>query len=182
MTVCLMRRFGSTRYEVLRPEPDVKGEQVHLFVMRKTLLVGAAIAVAAACSSPPAAAPGSAGASPDPTSDSRSVPLDDTLYVALGQSASADRGRLVLRFDARLGDSRCPANVVCVWMGDAAVRIAARAGRTTVERDLHPGIEPHSLSVDRYTVTVVGLTPYPGTEAAEKPAVTPTVILRVERR
>jgi hypothetical protein len=66
-------------------------------------------------------------------------------------------------------------------MGDAAVRIAARAGRTSVERDLHTGDEPHSLSVDGYVVTVVGLLPYPGTEAPDVPPATPTVLLRVTR-
>jgi hypothetical protein len=103
--------------------------------------------------------------------------LDDTLHVALGTRASADNGRLVLTFAARLGDSRCPANVVCVWMGDATVRVVARVGRTTVERDLHTGIEPRALSIGGYVVTVVGLTPYPGTDDRS----TPTAILRVVR-
>jgi len=131
-----------------------------------------------ACSTSPAAAPGSGGVPPDAAPESRGRPLDDTLHVGLGRTATADNGRLAVSFLARLSDSRCPANVVCVWMGDAAVRVSARAGRTTVERELHTGIEPHSLSVDRYTVAIVGLTPYPGTEGGGG---TPTVILRVER-
>jgi hypothetical protein len=137
----------------------------------------AVLTLAAACSSSPAAAPGSGGLPPDASAESRGGPVDDTLRVEVGRTATADNGRLAVTFAARLSDSRCPANVVCVWMGDAAVRISARAGRTTVERDLHTGIEPHSLSVDRYTITVVGLTPYPGTEDGG----VPTVIVRVER-
>ena len=149
---------------------------------RTTRLValGVAIVSAAACSS--AASPGSGGGAPDAGAEARGASLDDTLHVQLGRSAAADGGRLVLTFAARLSDSRCPANVVCVWMGDAAVRVSARAGRTSAEVDLHTGIEPRSLTVDRYVVTVVGLLPYPGTEAAEAPTVTPTVILRVTRR
>jgi hypothetical protein len=141
--------------------------------MPRTLLFAATIAIAAACSSPPAAATGSPGGA----SDSRGGPLDDTLHVALGRSATADNGRLVLTFAARLADSRCPANVVCVWEGDATVRVSARVGRTTVERDLHTGVEPRTLSVDGYVVSVVGLTPYPGTDDRG----TPTAILRVTR-
>ncbi len=133
--------------------------------------------MATACSSSPAAAPGSGPLPPDAAPEARGGPLDDTLHVELGRTATADHDRLAVTFAAHLSDSRCPANVVCVWMGDAVVRIGARAGRTTVERELHTGIDPRSLSVDGYTVTVVGLTPYPGTESGG----TPTAILRVER-
>ena len=140
-------------------------------------MAGVAIAAAAACSSPPAAT-GSGSSAPDPPADSRAA-TDDTLHVQLGRSAAADGGRLRLTFLARLSDSRCPANVVCVWMGDAAVRVAGQVGGLSVERELHTGIEPRALAVDRYTVTVVGLLPYPGTAAAERPGAIPTVVLRV---
>jgi hypothetical protein len=103
------------------------------------------------------------------------------LQIALGRRASVDGGRLVLTFVARGADSRCPANVVCVWMGDAAVRVAARVANTSVERELHTGIEPHSFTVNGYVVTVVGLLPYPGTPSADVPGATPTVLLHVSR-
>ncbi|MFN2566335.1 MAG: hypothetical protein ABR499_15165 [Gemmatimonadaceae bacterium] len=153
---------------------------MHVSTSRRLSLLSAAFALAAACSAP-SAATGSAGAGRDAGTASRAAVLDDTLHVQLGRSATTDRGRLALTFLARLSDSRCPADVVCVWMGDAAVRIAARVGGTSVERELHTGLEPHSLSVDRYTVTVVGLLPYPGTESAGAPTATPTVVLRVVR-
>jgi hypothetical protein len=139
------------------------------------LVLGVALAIAPACSSAPAPAPGSSGAAPDVSSEAHGGPLDDTLHVTLGRSASADKGRLVLTFNARLSDSRCPADVVCVWMGDAAVRISARAGGTSVDRELHTGVEPRSLSIGGYVVTLVGLTPYPGTRDSS----TPTAIFRV---
>ena len=142
----------------------------------RSTFLGPALAIATACSSPPAAAPGSTGASPDAGTDVRAS-LDDTLHIQLGRSASVDGGRLVLTFVSRGADSRCPANVVCVWMGDALVRIAARIGSTSLERELHTGLEPHSLNVNGYVVTVVGLLPYPGTGVTG----TPTVLLRVTR-
>jgi hypothetical protein len=144
-------------------------------------MLSAAVALAAACSSPPAGAPGSGAASPDASTDTRSAALGDTVHIPLGRSASVDGGRLVLTFRARGTDSRCPANVVCVWMGDVAVRIAARAGKASAEAELHTGIEPHSLTLDNYVVTVVGLLPYPGTTAPEAPPAAPTVLLRVTR-
>ena len=99
------------------------------------------------------------------------APVADTLRVELGKSAAAAGGGVVVMFAARLADSRCPANVTCVWTGDAAVRVVARAGGTSVDRVLHTGLEPQSLTVDRYTVTVVGLLPYPGSGVEGTPAV-----------
>ena len=133
------------------------------------------LAIGGACTSPSAAAPG-ASASPDPGAQTR-APLGDTVHVQLGRSASVDAGRLVLTFLSHGTDSRCAANVVCVWAGDVPVRIAARTGRTSAEVELHTGLEPHSLTVDGYVVTLVGFLPYPGTNDRSAP----TAVLRVGR-
>lgn len=154
---------------------------MHLHMTARMGILSAALTLAAACSSSPAAAPGSGGAAPDASTDTRSAALGDTVHIPLGRSASVDGGRLVLTFRGRGPDSRCPANVVCVWMGDVPARIAARAGATSVERELHTGIEPHSLTVNGYVVTLVGLLPYPGTAAREAPPAAPTVLLHVTR-
>jgi hypothetical protein len=134
--------------------------------MNSPRLILAAFVVAAACKSQPGPAVGAS---------SQGAPLVDTLRVELGKSAAAAGGRLVATFAAQLGDSRCPANATCVWMGDAAVRIVARVGRTSVDRVVHTGVEPRNLTVDRYTIAVVGLLPYPGTGVKG----TPTVLLEV---
>jgi hypothetical protein len=155
---------------------------VHLDGKPSKGIVSAAIALSIACSSPPAGARGSVSAPRDDTTDARSAALGDTVHIQLGRSASVDGGRLVLTFRARGADSRCPANAVCVWMGDAAVTVAARAARMSVERELHTGLEPRSLTVDGYVVTVVGLLPYPGTTAPDAPPAAPIVLLQVARR
>ena len=147
-------------------------------VMRTSLLCSA-IAAGVACSSPPAAAPGSGSASPDVSGDARSAELGDTIHIRVGRSASVDNGRLVLTFRSHGSDSRCPATVVCVWMGDVSMRIAARAARTSTEVDLHTGLEPRTLAVDRYIVKAVGMLPYPGTTP---PDATPTALLLVTAR
>jgi hypothetical protein len=151
---------------------------VQISVTTRVSILTAIAAFAAGCSPPPAGAPGS-GASPDAGTQASSASLGDTLRIPLGRSASTDNGRLVLRFVSRGTDSRCPANVVCVWMGDAPVRIAARAGNTSTERELHTGLEPRSLTLGGYLVSVVGLLPYPGTTATES---VPVVLLMVERQ
>ena len=145
----------------------------------RTSLLYSAIAAGVACSSPPAAAPGSGSGSSDAGPDTRSAALGDTIRVRVGRSVSVDNGRLVLTFRSHGSDSRCPATVVCVWMGDVSMRIAARAARTAAEVDLHTGLEPRTLTIDRYVVKAVGMLPYPGTTSSDA---TPTALLLVTAR
>lgn len=135
----------------------------------------AAVAFAIACSSPPAGAPSEAA------TQAKSAALGDTVHIELGRSASFDNGRLLLTFLSRGTDSRCPANVVCVWMGDVPVRLGVRAGRGAVEVELHTGIDPRSFTLGDYVVTLVGMLPYPGTEAPNAPPATPTALVRVTK-
>jgi hypothetical protein len=134
------------------------------------------LTAAAACSS--AAAPDRN----DPTASTSETParVVDTLEIRLGQSATFDGGRLEIRFETVVGDSRCPANAVCVWQGDAHVKIVTRvAGGAPVTSSLHSTLEPHKVTVDRYTISMVGLLPYPGTVRDTDTPPTPTLILRV---
>lgn len=114
-----------------------------------------------------------------PDASTQSGPRTDTLSIRLGQTATVDGGRLALTFDTRVADSRCPANVVCVWAGDAHVRLTARiSGGATTAADLHSTTPPIKLSVDRYAITMIGMTPYPGTG---HDADTPVLMLRVSK-
>jgi hypothetical protein len=144
--------------------------------MRPTIFLPTlAIAAAAACSS--AVAPGRDAASLDASEQSSSGARTDTTSVRLGSTATFDGGRLELTFDARVADSRCPANVVCVWAGDAHARIKTRvAGGAVAASELHSTLEPLKLKIDRYTISMVGMTPYPGTG---RDAETPVLIVRV---
>jgi len=133
----------------------------------------AAAAALAACSS--AAAPG--GDNSTPSTSQTPSRVVDTLEIGLGQSATFDGGRLEIRFEARVSDSRCPANVVCVWQGDAHAKIVTRvAGGAPVTSSLHSTLEPRKVTVDRYTISMVGMTPFPGTGRDSQ---TPTLIARV---
>jgi hypothetical protein len=130
-------------------------------------------AALAACSS--AVAPTRDALSPD--ASVLTGARTDTVSVRLGSSAVLDGGRLELKFEARVAESRCPANVTCVWAGDAHVRLITRvAGGTATEVDLHTALQPNTLKVDCYTISMIGLTPYPGTGRDTE---TPVAILRV---
>ena len=41
--------------------------------------------------------------------------------LGIGQTASIEGEKLVIKFKAVLEDSRCPVNVVCVWAGNGKV-------------------------------------------------------------
>jgi hypothetical protein len=141
--------------------------------MKPTVFLAIIIAAAAACSS----ATVSERDATSPTASTQSGPRTDTLSIRLGQSASVDGGRFEIKFETRVADSRCPANVVCVWAGDAHVRLTTRiSGGASIASDLHSTTPPTKLTIDRYTITMVGMTPYPGTG---RDADAPVVILRV---
>jgi hypothetical protein len=129
--------------------------------------------VLAACSSSSAPNRGDLAASASTQSETRG----DTLSIRLGQSVFADGGRLEIKFDARVNDSRCPANAVCVWQGDAHVRIITRvAGAAAVTSDLHSTLNPLKVSVDRYAISMIGMTPFPG---SGRDSEEPVLIVRV---
>ena len=87
------------------------------------------------------------------------TPVDREVVLAPGQTAEFTRG-LSVRFVSVIGDSRCPINAVCVWGGDAIVRIHVAAGTGRGDRDLHTGtMEP--VTFDDVQVRLVELTPYP---------------------
>ena len=143
--------------------------------MKPTIFIPTlALAAATACSS--AVAP-VRDASTNLGASAQSGARTDTLSIRLGQNASLDGGRLQLSFDARVADSRCPATAVCVWAGDAHARVTTRvAGGAASTVDLHSTLEPKTLKVDRYSISMIGMTPYPGTG---RDAETPVLIVRV---
>lgn len=145
--------------------------------MTRNALALIAIAALAACSS--ATAPAQRDDRPEPSTTTAGTSRVDTLSIRLNQSSFADAGRLEIRFDSRVGDSRCPANAVCVWAGDAHARIATRvAGGSFVSTDLHSTLNPQKVVVDRYAITMIGMTPYPGTGQDNA---SPILIVRVSR-
>jgi hypothetical protein len=84
-------------------------------------------------------------------------------------------GALTLVFDGVENDSRCPADVVCVWEGDATVHFSI--GFTNREilapvrlLELHTGgSAPHAASGYGYRVTLTGLEPLPRAGVPIKP-------------
>ena len=86
--------------------------------------------------------------------------------VRAGQVVTLDGGGLRVRFARVASDSRCPADVNCVWAGNAEVSVEVgggrRRGRRTLTLNTDAGTRGGSESrYGRYTVKLVGLSPQP---------------------
>lgn len=145
---------------------------------RSTLLVAIAAAALAACSG--TSAPVEHGGN-QPSPDDTPRIVDDTLHIALGAERVADGGRLAIRFLERVSDDRCPANAICVWAGDARVRLAVRSGTFSSETVIGMNLEPKAILAAGYRITVAELSPYPGLYDEES-APAPAVVVRVVRQ
>ena len=144
--------------------------------MRRLFLV-AALAITA-CKMVPASpdAPGTTG-----TRETAAATLGDTVRLAVGRSVAWDAGRFVVAFDTVEADSRCAADVVCVWAGDAAARFRLDAEGRRAGTTLHTTLEPKQIEYAGYVIRLVNVEPYPGTYDRSKPAPSPVAVIVVTR-
>ena len=159
-------------------------------MFRSTLVVAAAFALTAAgcrTTAPPEAdvptLPVVQPPSPDTSSpdDGRVMRpgAGDPLSLTLG--ATDQRHGHAVRFVEVVEDSRCPADVDCVWSGRA--RVAISIDGTRIELMVpYPGQavdEPSMIELGMVAVEVLGLDPYPGSAEAQAGA---PVTLRLATR
>ena len=89
------------------------------------------------------------------------VPLNQQFTLAPGQSASIEDTSLRVEFMRVSGDSRCPADAVCIQGGDALVEVRVNNGGSA-EYDLHTGDHSRAaVTHDGYRIELVQLQPYP---------------------
>lgn len=90
-----------------------------------------------------------------------SGPVDERLTLAPGQTAPVPGTSVRIRFVGVSGDSRCPADAVCIQGGDATVQLELLRPAGSAERlELHTGnLEPARYGM--FTISLVELTPYP---------------------
>ena len=88
-------------------------------------------------------------------------PVSRQVILAPGQTVTVREASIAVRFEGVAGDSRCPANAICVWGGDALVQIEviASAGRRH-PYVLHTG-DMRPVVHEDLTIALVNLSPYP---------------------
>jgi hypothetical protein len=89
-----------------------------------------------------------------------SVPVGSPFVLAPGEVVAVADTDLQLRFDRVLGDSRCPADAICIQGGDAIVRIELFSRRRFRVYELHTG-NMRPVEHDGVTIELLELSPYP---------------------
>ncbi len=90
------------------------------------------------------------------------VSLDERFTLAPGETASVADSAMRLRFDGVSGDSRCPADAVCIQGGDAIVHVQASGVGDAMSLELHTGDSSRaSATYGGVKVALVELQPYP---------------------
>jgi hypothetical protein len=87
-------------------------------------------------------------------------PSRQQFVLGPGQSAAVQGTTLALRFDAVVGDSRCPADALCVLGGDAIVKVSVVTATSAQAYELRTGAMQPFTYAD-LTVSLVQLEPYP---------------------
>jgi hypothetical protein len=87
-------------------------------------------------------------------------PLDAEFTLAPGQARRIGRTGLSVRFDGVSGDSRCPADALCILGGSAAVHITVTSAGTARDYQLHTG-DLRPVMHEGVTIALVRLEPYP---------------------
>jgi hypothetical protein len=89
------------------------------------------------------------------------VPLNQQFTLAPGQSASIEDTAVRVEFVRVSGDSRCPADAICIQGGDALVQVRVSNGGAA-EYDLHTGdLSRAAVTHGGYRIELVQLQPYP---------------------
>ena len=98
-----------------------------------------------------------------------SVPLGEPFTLAVNEATVVSGTPLAIQFTGVTGDSRCPADAVCIQGGDAVVHIRVEDGRTSTY-ELHTGdLSKGAVIHGDYRITLVELQPYPFSSRAISP-------------
>lgn len=122
--------------------------------MRGNRLISLAGFAILACATP--SQPGNAGT----VSTGIQVPLGREFDLGVGQEARVQGTPVTIRFIGVAEDSRCPADVQCVWAGNAAAQfvLSSSAGPST-DAALNTTLEPRTVIFSGYRVRVAGVKP-----------------------
>lgn len=90
------------------------------------------------------------------------VPLNERVTLAPGEAVSVDGAGFRLQFVRVSGDSRCPADAVCIQGGDAVVHVLVVDPAGSAAYELHTGDTARAAATHRQTrIELVELQPYP---------------------
>ena len=106
------------------------------------------------------------GCSGSPTGPT--VPLNSEFVLAPGGAALIEGASMTIKFNGVTGDSRCPADAICVQGGDAIVRLTVTSTGGSRDHELHTG-DMRPVTHEDVTISLVQLTPYPFSSSPIRP-------------
>jgi hypothetical protein len=110
------------------------------------------------------------------------VELDESFRLAIGETALVEEANFALTFRGVQNDSRCPADVQCVWAGNALVElVATRTDSSHTALALNTTTSPREVAFESFVVALEGLEPGTRSNAPIEPAAY-RAVLRVSRR
>lgn len=90
------------------------------------------------------------------------VPLDRRFTMSPGGLVNVEDAGFRLQFVGVTGDSRCPADAICVWAGDASVHLRVLEGSGRADYQLHTVEVPRAAVTHRAVrIALAELQPYP---------------------
>ena len=85
------------------------------------------------------------------------------ISIRTGETKSVNGSKLNVKFLGVVEDSRCPKGTTCIWAGNAKVSIRVwKKNQKPVELELNSTLDPRSVEVLGYKVTLAGLSPKTG--------------------
>jgi hypothetical protein len=91
--------------------------------------------------------------------------------IRVGRERAVEGADLRIAFLGVTEDSRCPEGAMCIWAGNASLRMSARTsqGEATVF-SLNTNLPPREFDFGAYRIKLVRLTPHPSIHAELKPS------------
>ena len=104
----------------------------------------------------------------------------EMVNIQIGEQKVTTTGKITVNFIEVMEDSRCPANVNCIWAGNARVKISLKRGRSSAKTfELNSTLDPRVIVFDCYEISFGGLTPRPGEEAERGAASVSTLTISI---
>ena len=99
------------------------------------------------------------------------VPIDRQFTLAAGEAVAVEGTGLRVQFVRVSGDSRCPADAICIQGGDAIVLVRVVEGRDARDYELHTGDSRQAtIGHGEVRISLVELQPYPFSSRPTQPS------------
>ena len=95
--------------------------------------------------------------------------VDVELTLAPGQTRSVSGTDVSIKFEAVVGDNRCPGDAICILGGSADVRIQVQGPRGSGQYELRTG-DQRPVQHGDFRIELIEVTPYPFSSLPFDPA------------